>query len=84
MARRKQTRASSGAPGVSNGMGPALNPLGINQPGRMPRGHYLDPTVALEEWESELEIWFKDPARVEAFGQPVRPRHNSGGAPPVV
>jgi hypothetical protein len=85
MARRKQARASSGAPGLQNGpgIGPALNPLGINnQPGRFKRGHYLDPTVALEEWESELSIWFKDEQRVAAFSQPVKPRNGGSHAKP--
>jgi hypothetical protein len=74
MARRKQTRASSGAPGITNGIGPALNPLGINQPGRFKHGHYLDPHQALLEFRSELEIWFDDDNRVAAFSQPVRKR----------
>ena len=67
MAKRK-TRASSGAPRVSNGIGPALNPLSINAPGRMPYGNYLDPTAALQEIEHPSSRW----AGLEL--QPVRPR----------
>ena len=56
MARRKQPRsASSGAPGISNGMGgPALNPLGLSQRGGV---NYLDPSVALQEIEHPSAKW---------------------------
>jgi hypothetical protein len=67
MARRKQSRsASSGAPGISNGMGgPALNPIGLSQRG----GHnYLDPNVALQEIEHPSAKW----AGIEL--QPCKPR----------
>ena len=67
MARRKQPRsASSGAPGISNGMGgPALNPLGLSQRGGV---NYLDPSVALQEIEHPSAKW----AGVEL--QPCKPR----------
>ena len=67
MARRKQPRsASSGAPGISNGMGGApLNPLGISQRGGV---NYLDPSVALQEIEHPSAKW----AGVEL--QPCKPR----------
>jgi hypothetical protein len=68
MARRKQARASSGAPGITNGIGPALNPLGINQPGRFKHGHYLDPHQALLEIEHPSARW----AGFEL--KPIRPR----------
>ena len=56
MARRKQPRsASSGAPGISNGMGgPALNPLSLSQRGGV---NYLDPSVALQEIEHPSAKW---------------------------
>ena len=56
MARRKQPRsASSGAPGIRNGMGgPALNPLGLSQRGGV---NYLDPSVALQEIEHPSAKW---------------------------
>jgi hypothetical protein len=67
MARRKQTRsASSGAPGISNGMGgPALNPIGLSQRGGV---NYLDPSVALQEIEHPSAKW----AGIEL--QPCKPR----------
>ena len=67
MASRKQPRsASSGAPGISNGMGgPALNPLGLSQRGGV---NYLDPSVALQEIEHPSAKW----AGVEL--QPCKPR----------
>ena len=67
MARRKQPRsASSGAPGISNGMGgPALNPIGLSQRGGV---NYLDPSVALQEIEHPSAKW----AGVEL--QPCKPR----------
>ena len=67
MARRKQPRsASSGAPGISNGMGgPALNPLGLSQRGGV---NYLDPSVALQEIEHPSAKW----AGVELH--PCKPR----------
>lgn len=43
----------------------------------------LDPTT-IPLPETTLKQWFADEPKVEAFGQPVRPRHNNGGAPPVV
>ena len=59
MARRKQPRsASSGAPGISNGMGgPALNQLGLQQANQMPYGNYLDPSQALQEIEHPSAKW---------------------------
>ena len=56
MARRKQPRsASSGAPGISNGIGgPALNPIGLSQRGGV---NYLDPSVALQEIEHPSAKW---------------------------
>ena len=56
MTRRKQPRsASSGAPGISNGMGgPALNPLGLSQRGGV---NYLDESVALQEIEHPSAKW---------------------------
>ena len=70
MARRKQSRsASSGAPGISNGMGgPALNPIGLQQANRMPYGNYLDATVAMQEIEHPSAKW----AGIEL--QPCKPR----------
>ena len=67
MARRNQPRsASSGAPGISNGMGgPALNPLGLSQRGGV---NYLDPSVALQEIEHPSAKW----AGIEL--QPCKPR----------
>ena len=67
MARRKQSRsASSGAPGVVNGMGgPALNPIGLSQRGGV---NYLDPTVAMQEIEHPSARW----AGIEL--QPCKPR----------
>lgn len=64
-----QRSASSGAPGIRNGMGgPALNPIGINTPGRMPHGNFLDPNVALKEIDHPSAKW----AGIEL--QPIKPR----------
>ena len=73
MARRKQSRASSGAPSVRNGMGPALNPIGLSN-ARGGKGLYLDGNVALAEFKSEWEKFFDDPKKVQRFSQPVRSR----------
>jgi hypothetical protein len=68
MARRKQTRASSGAPGISNGIGPALNPLGLQQANPMRHGNFLDPTTALGKVPHPSAEW----ADIEL--QPCKPR----------
>ena len=64
MARRKQSRsASSGAPGMSNGIGKSLSPLSLQGGNR-----YLDPTVALGKVPHPSAMW----AGVEL--QPCKPR----------
>ena len=72
MARRKAQRdPRSGAPGIGvkrNAGAPALNPIGINQPGRFKHGHYLDPTVALGKVPHPSAEW----ADIEL--QPCKPR----------
>jgi hypothetical protein len=66
--KRKQPVASSGAPGITNGIGVALNPIGLQQAGAMPYGNFLDPNVALKEVPHPSSLW----AGVEL--QPCKPR----------
>ena len=68
MARKAQRSASSGAPGITNGIGVALNPIGLQQVHKMPYGNFLDPTVALEQVPHPSAKW----AGVEL--DPIRPR----------
>ena len=74
MARRKQTRsASSGAPGISNGMGgPALNPIGLINAGGGQR--YVDATVAADNYRTDWAKFWADEKAVVAFSVPVRKR----------
>jgi len=67
---RKQRKASSGAPGLKIGgtIGPALNPIGLQQANRMPYGNYLDATVAMQEIEHPSAKW----AGIELM--PCKPR----------
>jgi hypothetical protein len=86
MARRKQQRASSGAPGIKNGMGgPSLNPIGLSRGGQNPL--FIDITVARDYYEqnSEWRQWHADADAQARWAAPVQPRRrNNGGAPPVV
>ena len=56
MAKQKQRKAISGAPGIKTGgaIGPALNPLSLSQRGGV---NYLDPNVALQEIEHPSAKW---------------------------
>lgn len=62
------------SPSIKRGgsIGPALNPIGLQQ-GRK-KGLYLDGNTALAEYESEWEKFFADPKKVQRFSQPVRSR----------
>lgn len=74
MARRKQQRASSGAPSIRNGMGgPALNPIGLSN-ARGGKPMYLDGNVALQEHVTEWQKFWDNPRKVERFSKPVRSR----------
>ena len=71
MARKRQ--ASSGAPGISNGMGgPALNPIGLINAGGGQR--YVDATVAADNYRTDWAKFWADEKAVDAFSQPVRKR----------
>jgi len=78
MARRKQQRASSGAPGLKTGgsIGPALNPIGLQQTG--PGQRYLDATVALEEHKTPWQKFWANEKAVNTFSRPVRSRLRGG------
>ena len=72
---RKTRRASSGAPGISNGMGgPALNPLGLSQGGANPL--FLDIEVAADYYRenSEWKRWHSNADAQAQWAQPVQPR----------
>jgi hypothetical protein len=69
MAKRQQQQGI-GSPGVKvgGGIGPALNPISLTRPERMPHGNYLDPHVAAEQIGHPSAKW----AGVEL--DPIRPR----------
>ena len=75
MAKQKQRKASSGAPGISNGMGgPALNPIGLSNAGGGQR--YVDATVAADNYQTDWAKFWADEKAVANFSQPVRSRQN--------
>ena len=75
---RKTRRASSGAPGISNGpgIGPALNPLGLSQGGANPL--FLDIEVAADYYRenSEWKRWYSNADAQAQWAQPVQRRAN--------
>jgi hypothetical protein len=71
---RKQARASSGAPGIVNGMGKSLSPLAIAQ--QSPLGLFVDIEVARKAYEegSAWRKWNADPEAQARWAAPVKPR----------
>ena len=72
MANRIAKGESSPSVKRGGGIGPALNPIGLQQ-GRK-KGFYLDGNTALAEYKSEWEKFFDDSKKVEHFSRPVRSR----------